>query len=399
MENLPSPAELKERFVAACRPRRTVDWDQMTHSLAQWLAASQLNVPVIRRVACRRQLEQAEDIANKAMIDARFHPSDFAKAVSEATSLTDPPAHWDHSLFMHGNAVGSWRNLAARGPAVTRDGKRNQFLELAEQHEEFVAFAREKRALSHASAANSVRTARLSAVMAATRGLRTVNLNWNGRVLPDVGGRSAWDVSAYAISAIDNLELGGTKAFSVRLHLFTAFEAGAFCLYLTENGLNVCPMPSDIRTDDQGRLHSEFGPAFIWLNDVEGYYWHGVQVPSYVVDTPRKISVPDILSEPNAELRRIKLERYGLSRFLVDSHAVEIHRDEYGILYVKAHDGKARVPREPIVMVKVVNATPEPDGSFKEYVLRVPPTMRTAHEAVAWTFGKTPAEYHPSQQT
>jgi hypothetical protein len=47
------------------------------------------------------------------------------------------------------------------------------------------------------------------------------------------------------------------------------------------------------------------------------------------------------------------------------------------------------------VMIEVVNRTPEPDGSWKHYHLRVPPNMRTAHEAVAWTFEKTPAEYAP----
>ena len=50
-------------------------------------------------------------------------------------------------------------------------------------------------------------------------------------------------------------------------------------------------------------------------------------------------------------------------------------------------------------MVKVVNSTPEPDGSFKDYFLRVPPDMQTAHQAVAWTFDKTVATYQPVLQT
>lgn len=50
-------------------------------------------------------------------------------------------------------------------------------------------------------------------------------------------------------------------------------------------------------------------------------------------------------------------------------------------------------------MVKVVNSTPEPDGSYKDYFLRVPPTITTAHEAVAWTFGKTAETYAPAIET
>jgi hypothetical protein len=66
------------------------------------------------------------------------------------------------------------------------------------------------------------------------------------------------------------------------------------------------------------------------------------------------------------------------------------------------------------VMLHCVNATAEgrwvgdvftPDLSltgelyFRDFWLRVPPTMRTAHEAAAWTFDKEAAEYGPSIQT
>jgi hypothetical protein len=54
---------------------------------------------------------------------------------------------------------------------------------------------------------------------------------------------------------------------------------------------------------------------------------------------------------------------------------------------------------EPLVMVKVVNATPEADGSFKDYFLRVPPTVQTAREAVAWTFGKAADDYGPVKES
>ncbi len=50
-------------------------------------------------------------------------------------------------------------------------------------------------------------------------------------------------------------------------------------------------------------------------------------------------------------------------------------------------------------MVKVVNSTPEPDGSRREYFLRVPPTVRTAREAVAWTFGLAADAYRPVNES
>jgi hypothetical protein len=107
------------------------------------------------------------------------------------------------------------------------------------------------------------------------------------------------------------------------------------------------------------------------------------------------ITVNDIKQEPNLEVRRLMLERYGSKRFLIDSGAKEIHRDHCGVLYSQV----VHPALEPIVMVKVVNSTPEPDGSFKDYFLRVPPYIRTATAAVAWTFGVTHDQYRPLVQT
>ena len=50
-------------------------------------------------------------------------------------------------------------------------------------------------------------------------------------------------------------------------------------------------------------------------------------------------------------------------------------------------------------MVEVVNSTPEPDGSWKTYFLRVPPQMRSCQEAVAWTFNCSPDEYAVAVET
>ena len=50
-------------------------------------------------------------------------------------------------------------------------------------------------------------------------------------------------------------------------------------------------------------------------------------------------------------------------------------------------------------MIEVVNRTPERDGRFKRYWLRVPPTMRTAREAVSWTFNMPAELYGPEIET
>jgi len=66
-----------------------------------------------------------------------------------------------------------------------------------------------------------------------------------------------------------------------------------------------------------------------------------------------------------------------------------IAKDEYGEL-LSWGDRNA---------VKVINSSPEPDGSFKTYILRVPPDIKTPREAIAWSFGMRAHEYQPKVMT
>ena len=158
-----------------------------------------------------------------------------------------------------------------------------------------------------------------------------------------------------------------------------------------ENYVVVSERPTVCRmTEQEGRLHCEDSPALAFADGYALYRWHGVTVPEDVVTNPSSITVARIDAENNAEVRRVMLERYGESRYLEDSGAKQIQRDKCGALYRKEIPGD-----EPLVMVRVINATPEPDGHKKIYWLRVPPTMETAREAVAWTFGVEAKKYRP----
>lgn len=84
------------------------------------------------------------------------------------------------------------------------------------------------------------------------------------------------------------------------------------------------------------------------------------------------------------------LDMFGEDRFIREACARVVHKDKFGTLY--RYDFKED---EPLLMVRVRNSTRELDGSYKDYYLRVPPTMTNAKEAVAWTFGLTAAEYAP----
>jgi hypothetical protein len=189
-------------------------------------------------------------------------------------------------------------------------------------------------------------------------------------------------------------ERADEKLAKLWLPVLEAFEAGAWLFWLTAEELVIAERPEAIHVDERRRLHHAQEPAFRWISDIREFYIHGVHVPAHVIEQPETITVSEIESERNAEVRRVMIERYGQAEYLKDSGAEQVHSDEFGVLYRKpiADD-------EPLVMVKVVNSTSEPDGTFKDYFLRVPPTVKTAREAVAWTFEKEADAYAPAAQT
>lgn len=156
----------------------------------------------------------------------------------------------------------------------------------------------------------------------------------------------------------------------------------------------VSDRPSVLTVDAENRPHNETGPFCAWRDGTGLFAWHGVRVPAWVILHPERITVDLIDAEQNAEVRRVMLERFGEDRYLENSKAQLVSKDAFGELYRRELAGD-----EPLVMVKVLNSTPEPDGSIKTYWLRVPPTIQTAHEAVAWTGYMTPGEYKPELET
>jgi hypothetical protein len=138
------------------------------------------------------------------------------------------------------------------------------------------------------------------------------------------------------------------------------------------------------------------------------YAIHGVRVPEPIILRPDSITVQQIDGEQNAEVKRIMIDQYGPSRFLIDGNAKELHKDAWGRLLRREVSGD-----EAILMVEVENSTPEPSGEKRLYYLRVDPNLRpmklgpdgtrsfgqpqkmTAHNAISSTFGLRGEEYKP----
>ncbi|MBT2379847.1 hypothetical protein AMK21_08965 [Streptomyces sp. CB00316] len=161
-----------------------------------------------------------------------------------------------------------------------------------------------------------------------------------------------------------------------------------------ERAVVISERPEVLHRDEAGRLDHGEGPALAYRDGFALYAWRGMPVPAAFLAELATLTPQRIREEENAELRRVMLEHYGYDRYLTESGAEPVHRDETGILWRIALEGD-----EDVVMVEVVNSTPEPDGTHRTYWLRVPPATRTAKDGVAWTFGLDGAAYAPVRQT
>ncbi|GAA1992301.1 DUF6745 domain-containing protein [Catenulispora subtropica] len=161
-----------------------------------------------------------------------------------------------------------------------------------------------------------------------------------------------------------------------------------------ERAVILTERPLALRLDDQERLHHGDGPAVAYSDGFALYSWRGTALdPAF--GARLAATTPELIrAEENAEQRRMMVEHYTPERFLKESGAEPVQQDETGKLW------RIEMPDdESIVMVEVVNSSPEPDGTFNVYFLRVPPHTRTAKEGVAWTFGLSEDQYRPLAQT
>lgn len=148
-----------------------------------------------------------------------------------------------------------------------------------------------------------------------------------------------------------------------------------------------------LETDDRGRLHNGKGPVIAFADGWSVYAWKGVLLPSWMIERPHEITATRIDRERDAIVRRCMIDIMTPERFIHEGDAYCVSEDETGMLWTKtwtAWDAWAAV--------QVQNGTPEPDGTYRQYFLQVPPTVRSARQAVAWTYGLTEHEYTALRQ-
>ncbi len=183
----------------------------------------------------------------------------------------------------------------------------------------------------------------------------------------------------------------------VPFELVDFIDAGGFYLYAFSDKAIVCTAPWVVLRDDEFRLHGEGEPAVQWHDGTLLYFHHGVAVPDKLIEAPEEVTKEDIVAEENAEVRRCYQEILGSERFgnLLGLELIDKDVDRFGNdlgLYKTAQ-------RDKLAGTFIYFAEVVCPSTQRRYFLCVPPHLRSAREAVAWTFGKSADEYQPDIET
>lgn len=122
--------------------------------------------------------------------------------------------------------------------------------------------------------------------------------------------------------------------------------------------------------------------------------WRGVPVSHRVAFQPEELTAREALTERNAEVRRVMIERMGYLRFATEADAKVLDRDQDpgGDRQLLSIDLQQDEP-----LVGLTCCCP---STGRQYFLRVPPKTRTCHEAAAWVAGyDNPNRYRPQIET
>ena len=180
-----------------------------------------------------------------------------------------------------------------------------------------------------------------------------------------------------ALHAIGATQLGKSAVLSWSLPVFDAFCAGAWMFTWTDHTLYWVRKP-EVRIENTPggrRLHCADGPAC--ANAIENlYFLHGVLVPAYAVLRPEWITLDEIQTEGNEEVRRTLIEQMGWEKYL--------HGTNAKLLDTRRNDRDGMIEELFAVDVGPTRFICIDPSTGRRYALGVLREIRTCVEAQNW---------------
>ena len=178
--------------------------------------------------------------------------------------------------------------------------------------------------------------------------------------------------------------------------LYSAFKSlveNCGWIYPFEKKCFVCDRPIQLHFDSEYWLHAEGQPAVEFADKFSVYSYRGVRLPPTIGQVPpQSWQASWLLTEHNAEVRRVLIQAIGYARICQELQATELDSwQEYTLLKIENN-----IDIEPIYLLKM---TCPSTGHL--HALRVPPKVRsssraslTAKEAINWVnWGIDPEEF------
>lgn len=154
-----------------------------------------------------------------------------------------------------------------------------------------------------------------------------------------------------------------------------------------DSGLPAVDTPALKQWFVNDKLHRADGPA-VMTPGGRMFFWRGIYISEKLWMECPKYTAKDILGIKNIELRRAVMEKVGLNKFIAMSRCINKGKGDFEGCELYALEVEDEQPPDNTVkFARLKNSTPEPDGTYKDYFLRVPPSVGTVEEAVKWSFG------------
>lgn len=143
--------------------------------------------------------------------------------------------------------------------------------------------------------------------------------------------------------------------------------------------------PEYIKMDDTNRLHCENGPAIRYRDGYSVYSWHGTRIPSEWIENKKSLTPEIALTWSNIEQRRCAAEILGWDNVIQQLNSVVIDEDGDPEIGTLLEVDIPEIGREKFLRVKC--------GTGRMFCIPVPPDMKTAIEAQAWTWDLTVEDF------
>jgi len=176
---------------------------------------------------------------------------------------------------------------------------------------------------------------------------------------------------------------------SERAAAYASTSENAGYWWPNRNFIMACERPVAIRRDTEGRLHNESGKSIEWPDGWGLHSWHGVTIPDEWIEKKGQLTPETAITWGNIEQRRAACEIIGWDNILDQLNARSIDRDADPMIGELVEVNIPDVGREKFLRVLC--------GTGRRFALPVPPTMQTALQANAWTFGMDEKTFIPPE--